>query len=150
MSLARIALASLCALFLLGACTKTSDEDLIRERVRAALTAVNEKKAGDVVEHAHETFKGPRSMDLRQTRRIIAGYLLTSGWIRAFERKLDVQVTGDEAHVDLEVVLAKGQQIKSIKDVVPTNGSVLDVDLDLQKHDGEWRFVSGDYKQMKW
>lgn len=148
--LARLAPLAFAALLLLGACSKKSDEDLIRERIRSALVAVNAKKAGDVVADADEHFRGPRDMDLRQTRRIIAGYFLSAGWIRAFERGLEVQVDHAEAHAVLEVVLAQGQQIKSLQDVLPTNGTVLQVDLDLEKRDGEWRFVKADYRTVKW
>ena len=134
----------------LCACKKTSDEELIRAKVRAALTAVDEKKSGDVVADAAEDFRGPRKMDLRETRRIITGYMFGAGWLRAFERKLEVSVTGDTAHVDLEVVLAKGKAVKRPEDVLPTNGTVLDVDLDVERRDGEWKFVQGDYTQLRW
>lgn len=133
-----------------AACKKTSDEDLIREKVRAALTAVNEKKAGDIVADAAEDFRGPRNIDLRETRRYITGYMIGGGWLRAFEHSLDVEVDGDTAHVDLETLLAKGNQIKSIEDVLPTNGSRVKFDLDLERRDGEWKFVKGNYKTLRW
>lgn len=130
-------------------CKKTPDEDIIRAHVQAALTAVNEKKPADVVEHAADDFKGPRKADLRETRRTITGFLLTRGWVRALERKLDVTVEGDTAHVDLEVVLAEGKAIEKIEDVVPTNATVLDVDLDLERRDDEWLFVRGEYRHVR-
>jgi len=142
-------LTALC-LLAVAACKSESDEDLIEKKVRAALTAVDEKKAGDVVADAAEDFRGPRNIDLRETRRYVTGYMLGSGWLRAFERKLDVSVDGTTAHVDLEVVLAQGQEVKSIEDVLPTNGSVLDFDLELEKRAGDWKFVKGEYKQLKW
>lgn len=137
-------------LLALAGCEDPSDEDLVRAKVKAALSAVDEKSTGDILADAAEDFRGPRNIDLRETRRYIAGYMLGAGWLRAFARKLDVAVTGDTAHVDLEVVLAKGKEVKSIEDVVPTNGSVLDFDLELERRGGEWKFTEGDYRQLKW
>lgn len=133
-------------LTLAAGCRDKSDDELIRDAVHRALTAVNEKKPGAVVEDAAADFKGPRSANLQEVRRIITGYLLTQGWVRAFERKLEVAVDGGSAHVDLEVVVTKGNKVERLEDVIPTQASVLDMDLDLEKREAEWRFTVGDYK----
>lgn len=126
-----------------------SDEDQIRAAVERALAAVNDKRPADVVEDAAETFVGPRSMKKADVRRTLAGYLLTQKWVKAFRRDLQIEVKGDTAHVDLEVVVAQGNKIETLEDVVPTNGTVLDMDLELERQDGEWRFVKGAYKHKR-
>lgn len=134
-----------------AACRDPSDEDQIRGAVRRAITAVNDKKPGDVVEDAAPDFRGPSGSDLKEVRRIITGYLLTKGWVRAFERKLDVTVAegAATAHVDLELVVTRGNKVERIEDVVPTQATVMDMDLELEKRDGVWRFVKAVYKLVR-
>ena len=135
---------------LFGACKDDpSDEDQIRAAVDRALAAVNDKRPADVVEDAAEAFRGPRGMSKVEVRRSLVGYLITQKWLKAFGRGIEIEVKGDTAHVDLEVLVAEGNKIEKIEDVLPTNGTVLDMDLELERQDGEWRFVEGAYTHKR-
>ena len=139
------------ALLALVACRAPSDEDLVRGAVQRAITAVNDKQPADVVKDAAPDLRGPSGSDLKEVRRVVTGYLLTQGWVRAFERKLAVTVAegAATAHVDLEVVLARGNKVERLEDVVPTQATVLDMDLELEKRDGAWRFVEAAYTVVR-
>lgn len=132
------------------ACKKENDEDLVKAVIRKAVDAANEKSAKGVVEDAAESFVGPRKANKREARRILMGFFLRKGWIKAFERKLEVTIDSEtEASALLEVVLAEGKEVKALKDVLPTNGTVLEFKLKLRKIDDDWKFVTADYRHMR-
>jgi hypothetical protein len=143
-------LLSLAALAATSACKKDNDEDLIKAVVRKAVQAANDKKASGVVEDAAEHFKGPRNADLRECRRILIGFFMKKGWIRAFERKLDVTlVDATHAKAILQVALAEGKPVDKPQDLLPTNATMLEFDLDLEKIDGDWKFVKAGYEHLR-
>jgi hypothetical protein len=127
------------------ACKKTSEEDRVKEVVRAALSAANEKNVGDVLEAALPSFRGPRDATLEDCRRILLGYFMGQGWIRGFERELTVKVDGARAVAELDTLIAKGNEVKNIEDVVPTNASRLVFTIDLEKHEDAWKFARASY-----
>lgn len=136
--------------FLFTSCATKSEEDRIREVVRAALEGVNERKLSQVVENAVPEFKGPKGANLDECRRVILGYLLQQGWLGAFERKLEVVVDGDTATATLEAILARGNPVEKLEDVVPTNAAVYGFDLRLEKRSGDWKLVGADYRNLSW
>jgi hypothetical protein len=141
-------LAALALIAATAASCKKSDEDRIKAIIRSAVSAVEQKSASRVLEHAGEGFKGPDRADIRECRRILLGYFLSQGWIRAFDRDLTVTVDSDRATAKLEILLAKGNPVKKIEDVIPTNADLFEFDLALAKQGGDWRFTSATYKRL--
>ncbi len=124
-----------------------SDEDLVKEVVRQAIEAANEKKAKGVLLHATEDFRGPRNRNAQECRRILLGFFFQEKWLWVFERKLDVEVKGKTATAALEAILARGKPITEVKDIVPTNATNLLFELELKKTDEGWRFHKAKYHQ---
>ncbi len=145
-------LLTLASLSLLAAstshCKKTSDEDLIKATIRRAIEAANEKRSGGVVEDAAEDFVGPQKMNLGDTRRMLIGFFFRKGWVKAVERDLTVEVEGETAKAKLTVAVAEGNDVKAVEDLVPTNATMLEVDMTLAKIDGDWKFKTGDYRRV--
>lgn len=140
---------ALSVLLVATACKKTSDEDLIKATVRRALAAANEKDAGGVVEDADESFVGPRKMKLADTRRYLMGFFFRKGWVKAIERNLVVEVKNDTfAKAKLEVAVAEGNDVQEVQDLVPTNATMLEIEMGLEKIDGDWKFVKADYRRI--
>ena len=128
------------------ACTKTpSEEDRVRAVIRKAIDAANEKRAGKVVEDTARDFKGPRGLGVQECRRILTGYFFQQGWLKVFERKLDVTLEGTKAIAKLEVLVARGEPVESVEDLLPKQASRIDFDLELEKKDGAWSFTQADY-----
>lgn len=138
----------LVALVLSAGCKRTSDEDLVRAVIDRAIEAANEKKASDVVQDAAEDFKGPRNMDVAETRRLLLGFFFRKGWVRTFPQNTDVTVDGDNAQARLKIAVAQGNELKALEDLVPTNATMLQIDLTLKKIDGDWKFTTGDYRRV--
>lgn len=127
---------------------RDSEEDRVRAVIRKAVAAGNEKKVGEVVEDAVENFRGPRGASLQDCRRVLLGYFMQQGWIRAFEQDLKVSfVDTTHARVELDLVLARGNEVKKLEDVVPTNASRFLFTIELSLVSGEWKLTSADYAE---
>ena len=141
--------ALLCLLsFAFVGCTKDSPEDAVKSVVRAAMEGANEKRVTKVVENALDNFEGPRGADLRDSRRLLTGYFLQQGWLRVFEQDLAVQIEGDVAHAQLEVIMARGKPVEKLEDVLPKQASKYRFELDLEKTDGDWKFRRAKAEQL--
>ena len=133
----------------LTGCKKDDDEKLVKRVIRDAVEAANEKRAAGVVEDAADHFVGPRKADVRESRRLLMGFFLRKGWLKVFEKKLEVTVAGTTAQAKLEVAVAEGEEVKTLQDLLPTNATMLEFDLDLEKIDGDWKFVKADYRHIR-
>src|SRR5689334_1929006 len=136
----RLSLFFVACLFVLPACKRASEEDRVKAVIRAAVTAGNEKKAGEVVRNAAPSFKGPGESDVNECRRILIGVFLQNEWMHTFERNLAVRVEGDTAQAELGVAIARGKQVERIEDVAEADLDLLIFDLELAKLDGDWKF----------
>jgi hypothetical protein len=135
----------LLALLLLAGCKKKSDQDLISELLDQTIAAANEKSASGVVEQAASDFKGPQGADVSECRRVLTGYFFGKGWLRVFEQNREINVDGTTATVKLDVVVAIGNEVQKLEDLVPTNGTRLLFDVDLEKIGGEWKYKRASY-----
>lgn len=131
--------------FLDIACRKETDEDRVKAVVRRVIESANEKKVGDTLQDALPSFRGPRDATLEDCRRILLGYFMGQGWIRSFERGLEVKVDGERATAVLDVVVAKGNEVKKIEDVVPTNAQRFEFTLSLVRVEDAWKFERASY-----
>lgn len=130
----------------LGACSsKVTPEDAVRATIRRAIEAANDRNASKTLSDASQTFKGPRGADVRECRRILLGFFLQQGWIKVFERALTVEVDGNTAHATLDVIMAQGNPVERIEDIVPKQATELIFSLDLALEAGKWTFVRADY-----
>ena len=142
-----LALPFLSSLLAATACKAPDDQAAIAAVVREALEGARAKKAGQVVARTAEGFRGPRNADATECRRILTGYFLQQGWLGIFERSLRVEVDGETAKVVLEVIVARGRPVEKIEDLVPTNATVLQFDLQLAKAGSDWQFTRADFRE---
>ncbi len=136
------------ALSLFTLSCKGDDEAQIRALVRRAMEAANEKRVSGVVEDAAPEFRGPRGADLSESRRILLGFFMGRGWVRVFERRIEVTLLdGAAAKAEVEVVLAQGRPVEKLEDLLPTDATVLVFSLELVKRGGDWALTRAEYRQ---
>ena len=71
------------------------------------------------------------------------------GWMKSFEKDLKVTFESPEvARATLDLLIARGNPVQKIEDVVPTNAGHFLFSLELAKIDGSWRFTRATYKQV--
>jgi hypothetical protein len=136
-------------LFALFSCREKSDQDLISALLDQTIAAANERSAGKIVEHATEDFKGPSGADVKDCRRILTGYFFGKGWLKVFEQTREIVVDGSTAKAKLDVIIAVGNEVQKLEDLIPTNGTHLLFDVDLEKISGEWKYKRATYKHVR-
>ena len=134
------------ALFAAG-CSKPDDRTQIERLIRSAVQASKDRSPNDILARVAEDFKGPRGASRRDAKRMLVGRLVGDRWLYVVERSLDVQVEGKSATAALRVLLAEGNAVKRLEDLVPTDASALRFDLRLAKRDGEWWVIAAEYKR---
>ena len=123
------------------------DETVIKGHIRDALEATQAKRPSDILERVAENFKTRRGLKRAEIKRILVGRLLRDQWVRVFERSLDVTVEGEKATVVLRTLVAQGDKIERIEDLVPTDADALRFDIKLEKRTDGWWIVEADYRQ---
>lgn len=151
---------------LLTACPKAeSPEGEIRNLVLDAAAAVAEHDTSAVVAPLAEDFCGARlrrgaprvrarspgapcpGADREAVRRAVMARLLPRGWIRVFVRRLDVEVEGpSRAEAVLDAVIARGEPVERLEDLLPTQADELLLELDLERRSEGWRIVGGRFR----
>ena len=124
-----------------------SDEEQVRAVIRKAVSAANDKEAAGVVEDTAPGFKGPGGADVAECRRILTGYFLQQGWLKVFERGLEVNVEGAKASAELDALVARGTPVESVEDILPKQASRLVFELQLEKNERGWAFSRASYRQ---
>lgn len=147
----RVGVVALALSFALSACKRETEEDRVRAVIHRAVEAGNEKSVRGILEDAAPSFKGPGDASLDESRRILVGYFLSvgGGWTKSFEQDLQVTIDApDRAHASLDLLIARGNPVNKIEDVVPTNAGHFVFSLELAKIDGAWKFTRASYKQI--
>lgn len=138
----------------LTACRTETPEAKVRALVHRTVEAANDKDTSEVMEAFSERFCGKGGPQLtgergcakpEQVRRVVLAHLLQPGWVRVFVRQLDVQVADDGTTAEATVLalLARGQPVEELADLVPSNASAYRFEMKLELEDGEWKFVAG-------
>lgn len=153
-------LALLLALIFSTHCARTSEEDQLRALVESARAAAGERDTGGVVGVLSDDFcatprraggsAGPcRGLGREDVRRMVLAKLLPRGWVRVWTRGVKVKMTGpSSARVEVLAIMARGEPVKGLEDLVPGNAEVMRFELEAQKRDGAWTFVRGQAERL--
>ncbi|MEL6188266.1 MAG: hypothetical protein AAFU79_26875 [Myxococcota bacterium] len=149
-------------------CTRGSDKDQLRALVDAARSAANERDTGGVVAVLAEDFCATarpfaealregdasrmpcRGLGKEEVRQVVLSKLLPRGWVRVWTRRLEVKMTGEAtARVEVLAVVARGEPVEGLQDLVPDNADVMRFKLRAEKREGKWKFVGGQAERLK-
>ena len=135
----RLILASICWLFLLAACSKTPDEEQIRNAIGEIESAVQNRQTGPVLEYLADGFRGPHDMDTRQVRQLMAAHYLRNRNINVVLAGMQIEITGINAHVSFNAAVTGGAGM------LPERLQYYDVDTQWRKLDGDWQIIRADW-----
>ena len=145
---------SVCLVLLLSAVVSSAactlfpdDETLIARIVRSSVSAAQDRDVAGVLARVSDDFRGPQRASKDDIRRALLARLLRQQWLRIFERSLTVDVDGDSATAELRIVVARGNQVTRLEDLVPTNASLLRFQLTFERRSRRWWIVLADYQQ---
>lgn len=119
-------------------------EDQVRQTLAEAVDAAERRHVGDLMELVSESFKAEG-----MTRDTIKGVLFIQfrrgDWSRVFLVDTHIEIRGDarEARVRTGAILATGEKVDTLEDVVPTAAGSYRFDIMMAKEeDGVWRVTT--------
>ena len=99
-------------ILLLTACTRTSDEDLIKQNLDQAIEAVKARQPKKVVEHLTQDFVGQEQMSTEDVRRFMIAQFFRNQKINIVTTGLSITVeNAQQAHASFRVVVTGVERI---------------------------------------
>jgi ketosteroid isomerase-like protein len=126
-------------LLVLAACSKTPDEQLIRNAIDEMEAAVQQRQTKPVLKHLARDFVGPEGMTVRQVRRLMAAHYFRNKNINVVLAGMRVQIMGNDASVMFNAAVTGGAGM------LPERLQYYDVKTIWRKLDGDWRIIRADW-----
>ncbi|MCG6975384.1 MAG: hypothetical protein LJE56_03120 [Acidiferrobacterales bacterium] len=130
---------SLFAAICLAGCSKTPDEQLIRNAIDEIETAVQNRQTQPVLKHLAEGFRGPQDMNVRQVRQLMAAHYFRNRNINVVLAGMRIQINGIDASVNFNAVVTGGAG------TLPDQLQYYDVETVWRKMDDDWRIIRADW-----
>lgn len=119
-----------------SACNKSPPEEEIRENIKLAQTAIENKEASDVLIHVAQDFLGNDSVDRNELRRMLAFQFLQHQNINVILTSLDIELDAgysDRANMRANVLVTGASRW------IPEDGRALNIS-------GVWKLLDDDWK----
>ena len=125
------------------ACTRTSDEDQIKQNLDQAIEAVKARQPKKVVEHLTKDFVGQEQMSTEDVRRFMIAQFFRNQKINIVTTGLNITVdSAQQAHASFRVVVTGGM------DWIPDRLDYYQVETDWVKQDGDWLIRAAKWKPV--
>ena len=125
------------------ACTRTSDEDLIKQALDQAIEAVKARQPKKVVEHLAQDFVGQEQMRTEDVRRFMIAQFFRNQKINIVTTGLNITIdNAQQAHASFRVVVTGGM------DWIPDRLDYYQVETDWVKQDGDWLIRAANWKPV--
>ncbi len=125
----------------LGACSKDSPEQAVRQQVDALQAAIDARDAGDIEDLLAEDFVGNAGLDRRGARQLAAAMFLRHRQVAAKVGPVSVELCGEGDAIARFSVLATGGS----GGLLPEQGQVYQFETGWRLVDGEWRLLSANW-----
>ncbi|MGW8248129.1 MAG: hypothetical protein ACWGOV_08455 [Acidiferrobacterales bacterium] len=124
-------------------CTRTSDEDLIKQNLDQAIDAVKARQPKAVVKHLTQDFVGQEQMSSEDVRRFMIAQFFRNQKINIVTTGLSITVdNAQQAHANFRVVVTGGV------DWIPERLDYYQVETDWVKQDGDWLIRAAKWKPV--
>lgn len=130
-------------LFLAVGCSKTPDEEQIRQIIESMTAAMEAGKPAEIAEYLHADFRANRQMNAQQVKQMLMMYGLQ-------QKSVSISVVSSETTIDpvytdkaytVMSVLTTGNSARGMLD----NGGLHVVNLEWRKDD-EWKLLKADWE----
>ena len=122
-----------------AACSKTPDEQQIREALSEMESAVQNRQTQPVLKHLSSDFRGPHDMTVRQVRQLMAAHYFRNQNINVVLAGLRIEINGINATVRFNAAITGGAGM------LPERLQYYDIDTRWRKLDGDWRVIRADW-----
>ena len=130
------------ALAFVAGCSRTSPEQVVRDRIESLQQAVDARDAGEVADMLADDFIGNDGVDKQGARQLAAGMFLRYRDVSAKLGPATVELRGERDAVASFTVLATGGS----GGLLPDSGQVYQVETGWRLVDGEWKLLSAEWK----
>jgi ketosteroid isomerase-like protein len=125
----------------LGACSKGSPEQAVRQQVDALQAAIDARDAGDIEALLAEDFVGNEGLDRRGARQLAAAMFLRHRQVAAKVGPVSVELRGEGDAIARFSVLATGGS----GGLLPEQGQVYQFETGWRLVDGDWKLLSASW-----
>ncbi len=126
-------------------------EAQIRALLEEVVAAAERRDLGGILTHVSEGFRG-QGMNRDQLKGLLFVELRRGAWRKVVLYQTEIALAPDQrrAQVDTLALLAAGEQVKSLTDLVPTSGDQYRFRLELaREEDGVWRTTAASYEPAR-
>ncbi len=143
-------------LFMAASCSRSmqSEEDLIKAMIDEVVVAVEKKDLKSVMKNFSSDYRDEADLDRDAMKRFIFYHFLKSEKITVFLRSVKIglgqsetpsQTPGEaigEAIVDIEFIVVKGKEVKSLIDLLPEDAAGIEATILMRKEGKSWKALS--------
>lgn len=139
----------LIAFFTFWGCSKgISEEDRLKSIVNEAAEAAQKKDVDTIRKHISKLYKDQDENDYDAVRRILLYHFIRAETVSVFVRSTDVEIKGDTALVRANMLLVRGKEVKSIKDIIPESAAGYRFEMIFKKENGVWKVISAQWQDV--
>lgn len=133
----------------ISSCTQSiSEEDRLKAIVNEVAEAGQKKDIDGVRKHISKSYRDQEGNDYDGVRRILLYHFIRAETVSIFVRSTDVEIKGDTALVKANMILVRGKEVKSIKDIIPESAAGYRFEMIFKKENKDWRVVSGTWQNV--
>lgn len=141
----RVFAALLVGLLLLGACSRSSDEEQLRNTLATMQQAIEDRKPSDFMDHVADDFTAPEAdMDRRKVHDLLRLHVLRNERIGVTLVVREVRVDRVRATITIAATLTG-----SSGGLLPERGSIYTVTTGWRKDEGDWKLVQATWKRSR-
>ncbi|MBK9518023.1 MAG: hypothetical protein IPO09_11825 [Anaeromyxobacter sp.] len=122
------------------------DAQQIRTLFLEAARAAGDRRASDAVAGLSESFRG-QGLDRRDAKRAVAALALRGAWVAVTVADVRVEVAGDQASAEVDVLLSRGGAGSSAAALLPAAGGAWRFDCRLAREAEGWRVVEASWAE---
>lgn len=131
-----------------GCGKELDDKDLIKALIEDAALSASEKDVRGVMKHFSKDYLDDRGYNYKNIKGIVFSQIIRKDTLRVFTRSIKVQVDGVDALASANVILARGQEVESVSDIIPDQSAGYRFNFILKKIDGDWLITSADWTDV--
>lgn len=136
------------ALLAVACSKKQGDEELIKQAVAEAAASAGRKDISGVIKHLSKDYHDDRGLDYRAVKGVIFGELIKPGNVKVFVTAVSVELKPPRAIAVAKVVLMRGKDVKSVKDIIPDDADAYKFTLLFNKEENGWKVFDSRWESV--
>lgn len=138
----------LCAVSLLSACSRETDENKVKKVILGIQHAAEEKNIGEVLGHLSKSYRDPQGNDYNGIKGLLAFYFFRHQKVSVYLPSIDIGVNGPTAKASFQVILTGRGVGEAAGGALPESLGVYNFEVFLSMESGSWKVVAATWQQF--